>query len=93
MMTLNLAGTWNLTRIQNDDSIPAQVPGDTHSAPLDARRLRTYPLAALTPSPEGSFRLLTLETGGMTFRNEHFFVPHKRCDLPAGKVALPRLLH
>ena len=51
-----------------------------------ARRLRTYPLATLTPSPEASFLLLNLDTEGMTFRNEHFFVPYKRCDLPAGKV-------
>lgn len=50
------------------------------------RRLRKYALAALTPRPEASFLLLTLDIDGESFRNEHFFVPYKRCELPEGKV-------
>ena len=36
MQTLNLAGEWKLTRIKTRETVPAQVPGDTHSALLAA---------------------------------------------------------
>lgn len=35
-MRIDLAGTWRLTRVQTKETLPAQVPGDTHSALLAA---------------------------------------------------------
>ena len=39
MKTLNLAGEWQLTQVKTKESTPAQVPGDTHSALLDAGKI------------------------------------------------------
>lgn len=39
MRTLNLAGEWVLTRVKTKEKTPAQVPGDTHSALLDAGKI------------------------------------------------------
>jgi beta-mannosidase len=39
MKTLNLAGEWQLTQVKTKDTTAAQVPGDTHSALLDAGKI------------------------------------------------------
>ncbi|HBC87730.1 MAG TPA: hypothetical protein DCZ94_12295 [Lentisphaeria bacterium] len=39
MKTLNLSGEWKLIRVKNKETIPVQVPGDTHSALLDAGKI------------------------------------------------------
>jgi len=39
MQTLNLTGKWKLKRVKNGDTVPALVPGDTHSALLAAGKI------------------------------------------------------
>jgi beta-mannosidase len=39
MTTIDCAGDWRLIRVATDEAIPAQVPGDTHSALLAAGRI------------------------------------------------------
>ncbi len=39
MKRIDLSGEWKLIRVKNNESVPAQVPGDTHSALLDAGKI------------------------------------------------------
>ncbi|MFZ2657576.1 MAG: glycoside hydrolase family 2 protein [Victivallales bacterium] len=39
MKTLNLSGEWKLIRVKTKETVPAQVPGDTHSALLNAGKI------------------------------------------------------
>ncbi len=39
MKRIDLSGEWKLIRVKNKESVPAQVPGDTHSALLDAGKI------------------------------------------------------
>ncbi|HCE42798.1 MAG TPA: hypothetical protein DET40_04560 [Lentisphaeria bacterium] len=39
MKTLTLSGEWKLIRLKTKETVPAQVPGDTHSALLDAGKI------------------------------------------------------
>ncbi|NMB47182.1 MAG: glycoside hydrolase family 2 protein [Firmicutes bacterium] len=39
MQRLDLAGVWQLAQLGSDETIPAQVPGDTHSALLEAGKI------------------------------------------------------
>src|SRR5208283_3656846 len=39
MKSIDLAGAWRLHRVSTKESFPAKVPGDTHSALLEAGKI------------------------------------------------------
>ncbi len=55
-------------------------------APGGAFNLATYPVAGLAPEPDEVFAVLDLESGEGGYRNTHFFVPYKACELHPAQV-------
>jgi beta-mannosidase len=67
-------------RVMREDRLAATVPADS------AKRIRTYPVAKLTTTPEEHFMSLRLEADGTVFHNEHFFTEWKKCELSKAEI-------
>jgi beta-mannosidase len=74
-------------KIIRKESFPMGVPAGS------ARMLRKRRLASLTPVPERSFLLLTMEMEDETVTSELFFTEYKRCDLAPANVRAEVIAH